>query len=262
MFRRRKKSGDVADGIDPAQPAAGDEPADGEPADGEPADGQPAEPEPPVKPARPNGPWDVDEVDLSDPAEAAGRVDLGGLLLRGRDGMQLQLQVDEASQRVTAAMVVLGDSAVQLLPVAAPRSTPVWPETRAEMAADARRRGGRVEEADGPFGPELRVLLPVALPDGKRGVQPSRVVGIDGPRWLLRATFLGRATQDEEAFEQLAQVVRDVVVVRGSEPMAPGDLIPLRIPTAAGPEPPSAESGEDKPTLEDLDPGPTVTEIR
>ena len=37
------------------------------------------------------------------------------------------------------------------------------------------------------------LVVPVEDPDGKIFSQTSRVIGIDGPRWLLRATILGRA---------------------------------------------------------------------
>jgi Protein of unknown function (DUF3710) len=188
------------------------------------------EPEQSAKPPRPNGPWDASEVDLHDSEQLAGRVDLGGLRIKGSGEMQLQMQVEQGTQRVTSVLVVEGDAAVQLLAVAAPRTEAMWPEVRAQIAADAVRRGGSVEEAEGPFGTELRVRVPVQTPDGGQGIQPSRMVGIDGPRWLLRATFLGRAAVDDAAFASLSQVVRDVVVERGSAPMPPGDLIPLHLP--------------------------------
>ncbi|MGH8776197.1 MAG: DUF3710 domain-containing protein [Jiangellaceae bacterium] len=178
--------------------------------------------------SRPGGPFDVSEVDLTDPVQR--RVDLGGLLVRGIEGMQLQLQVDERSGAATGVTIVLGDAAVQLVAVAAPRSSGMWEQIRLQLAADAQRRGGTVQEARGPFGTEVRRVLPVTTPDGKSGVQPSRVAGIDGPRWMLRATFLGKATTDVQVFGRLVQVVRDTVVVRGDRPMAPGDVIPLKAP--------------------------------
>lgn len=223
MFGRRRRG---------SEDAASPPPDEGESA---------AEPEQFGKPPRPEGPWDAGEVDLHDPAQRAGRVDLGGLLIKGSGEMQLQVQVEQGTQRVTSVLVVMGDSAVQLLAVAAPRSEAMWPEVRAQIAADAVGRGGSAEEAEGPFGTELRVRVPVQTPEGGQGIQPSRMVGIDGPRWLLRATFLGRAAVDDAAFAPLSQVVRDVVVVRGSAPMPPGDLIPLRLPQ----EPSSAVPGAD-----------------
>lgn len=256
MFRRRRR--DDADPTTDPEATTDAEEASDDPAKAGAGSTAPAS-------GRADGPYDSTEVDLEDEAELAGRVDLGGLLIRGQDGMALQLQVEEGTEQVQAALVVIEDSAVQLLAVAAPRSSGLWAETREEITADATAQGATVEEAEGPFGTELRILLPVVLPDGEEGVQPSRVIGIDGRRWMLRATFLGRATLEDDAFDALAGVVRDVVVVRGDAPMAPGDLIALRLPEEI--EPVAGDEGEDagegdRLTLEDLDPGPTTTEIR
>ncbi len=210
------------------------------------------------QPARAHGPWDIAEVEVDD-ASSGDRVDLGGLLVPAAQGMQLQLQVEEQTGVVGSALVVYQDSAVQLLAVAAPRSHGLWEETRAQVSADAVRHGGTASTTSGPFGPELRVTVPVVLPDGRRGAQPSRVIGVDGPRWMLRATFLGRAVVEESAFQRLADVVRDVVVVRGGEAMPPGEVIPLRLPPEAMT---AAETQPGQPSLDDLRPGPTITETR
>lgn len=227
-FRRRSR-GDQSDddrGVRTGRSGGGAHARRGTPEDPE----RPAEPaaEPAEGKARSAGPFDADEVDLEEARK--GRVDLGGLLVRGGEGLKLQLQVDEKSGRATSVMVVLGDAAVQMIPVAAPRSSGLWEQTRLQVATDARNRGGSAEEAPGPFGTEVRVVLPVTTPDGKKAVQPSRITGIDGPRWMLRVTFLGGATTNPDAFARLVQVVRDTVVVRGQAPMPPGDLIPLRPP--------------------------------
>ncbi|HEX6337932.1 MAG TPA: DUF3710 domain-containing protein [Jiangellaceae bacterium] len=207
IFRRRPRD---EEGAEPAQPTPDpDESSAG-------------------KTPRTSGPYDSAEVDVE--RARADRIDLGALLVPRVEGMKLQLQVDEKSGRPASVMVVLDDGAVQMIPVAAPRSSGLWDQTRLQIAADAQRRGGTVEEAAGPFGTEVRIVLPVTTPDGKKAVQPSRSVGIDGPRWMLRATFLGAATSSPEAFGRLVQVVRDTVVVRGDNPMAPGDLIALRPP--------------------------------
>lgn len=187
------------------------------------------------KAPRRNGPYDASEVDLEQ--ARTDRIDLGGLLIRRIEGMQLQLQVDEKSGRPAGVLVVLGDAAVQLIPVAAPRSSGLWDQTRLQIGADAQRRGGTAEEAAGPFGTEIRLVLPVTTQDGKKAVQPSRIAGVDGPRWMLRATFLGAATTNPEAFGRLVQVVRDTVVVRGDNPMPPGELIALRPPQQPDQEP-------------------------
>ena len=67
------------------------------------------------------GPFDVTEVDGRE-----GRVDLGALWMQGVPGMELRLEVDQATQQVNAATAVLADSALQLQAFAAPRSGALW----------------------------------------------------------------------------------------------------------------------------------------
>lgn len=182
---------------------------------------------------RASGPWDVSEVDLGE--EDPARVDLGGLLVKGRPGIELRLQVDEKTQQVAAVLLVGPEGAVELRPFAAPRNGDIWEDIRQQIAAETTRRGGTVNEADGVYGKELRVVMPVTTPEGKAATQPSRVMGIAGPRWLLRATFLGRPALTPTPTGDIESVLRDVVVVRGSEPMAPGDPLPLVMPSNATP---------------------------
>lgn len=188
------------------------------------------------------GPWDVDEreVDTDDPST----IDLGGLVITGRPDLELRLQTDQATGAVGAALLVSEDGAVELRAFAASRSGGVWDEIRREIAAEASNRGGTATETDGPYGPELRVKVPVKTPEGRNATQTTRIVGIEGPRWLLRATFLGQAAGDTPPDHPLELAVRDVVVVRGGAAMAPREPIPLRLPHGATPEEPSDDSDD------------------
>lgn len=226
MLGRRRRGGD--DGQELAEQAANDTPG-GEPGQGAGTDADDAGESP--KADRTGGPFDESEVDLDE--ARSGRIDLGGMLVKGAAGMKLQLQVDQRTGNATSAVLTVGEAAVQLIAVAAPRSSGLWGQTRLQIVQDAKRRGGRAEEASGPFGPEVRVVVPVQAPDGKQRLQPSRVSGIDGPRWMLRATFLGKATTDAAVFSQLVELVRQTVVIRGSQPMAPGDVIALKPPAGS-----------------------------
>jgi hypothetical protein len=69
----------------------------------------------------------------------------------------------------------------------------------------------------------------VTTPEGEEVVQPSRIIGIEGPRWMLRATFLGREALEPADDSLLMAALRDVVVVRGEEPRAPRAPLLLRI---------------------------------
>lgn len=215
---------------------------------------------------RANGPWDESEVDK--PLE--GRVDLGGLLVPAVQGMEVRLEVSE-QQQVMAITVVLGPSAIQLQAFAAPRSEGIWAEVRDEIAVEVTKQGGVVDKGVGAFGPELRARVPIRLPDGNQGVQVVRFLGADGPRWFLRAVIHGQAAVQPEAAAVVEEVFRNVVVVRGTQAMAPKDPIPLRLPPQARPTDPAAaqaqagqapgspyQSGD----LNPFERGPEITEIR
>jgi hypothetical protein len=55
----------------------------------------------------------------------------------------------------------------------------------------------------------------------------------EGPRWLLRGIVYGQAALEEGEQSPVAEMIaafRAVVVRRGEEAMAPGDLLPLTMP--------------------------------
>jgi hypothetical protein len=212
---------------------------------------------------RDGGPWDVSEVE--NPDDIDGYVDLGGIRLPGRDGMELRLEVEEATGRVTAATVQLGRSAVQLQAFAAPRSEGIWDEIRGEIASSVTRQGGTADEVPGPFGTELLARIPSRTQDGRTAHQPARFAGIDGPRWFLRAVFHGEAAYEPQAAALLEGFVREVVVVRGQDAMAPRELLTLRLPDAPSGEETGdadAEAGAEREPLAPFRRGPEITEVR
>ena len=72
-------------------------------------------------------------------------------------------------------------------------------------------------------------MLPVTIKGGRTVM--TRVVGIDGPRWMLRGVFSGRAAVAEgPETDALNKFFADIVVERGDEPLAPRDLIPMHPP--------------------------------
>ena len=217
---------------------------------------------PPRHAVRRGGPFDRSEVEGLD-----GRLDLGALWLTGVPGMELRLEVEEESQNVVGVTAVLGESAVQIQAFAAPRSEGIWDEIRTEIAASITSQGGTADKVSGPLGAELRAQMPGQGPDGRTVFSPVRFVGVDGPRWFLRAVLSGQAAIDESAASTLLDVVRATVVVRGDEAMAPRELLALRLPD----QPDTAEqdgadedAGEVAPSIDDFKPferGPEITEI-
>lgn len=179
---------------------------------------------------RAQGPWDSSERSVEGDTD---RIDLGSLLVKGDPSIEVRLQVDEASQQVMAVMLVASDGALELRPFAAPRNEDMWADLRPRLAADAARRGGTATEVDSPFGPALRLVLTGTDDKGAAVTQQSEVWGISGPRWLLRATAFGRPAHEFSDEGSLERALREVVVVRGTGPMPPGDALPLRLPPTA-----------------------------
>jgi hypothetical protein len=183
------------------------------------------------KDPRAEGPWDASEVQLDE--DDATRVDLGALSVKGRPGVEVRLQADEASGQVQAVMVVAEDGAMELRAFASPRNESIWDDIRARLASEATKRGGQAGEVEGPYGTALQMVLPAKAPDGTEGTQTSTVLGITGPRWLLRVSTFGRPAVEYHSHGVLEQVLRDVVVNRGNEPMSPGDPLTLTMPANA-----------------------------
>lgn len=171
-----------------------------------------------------NGPLDESEAGAIRPS-----VDLGALRVEPRRGMQLRLEIDKTNNRVIAVTLECDGSTVQLQPFAAPRNSGLWHGIRQQIMEQIQKQGGTVQESEGPFGPEVAARVPVQQ-GSSFGSRNVRFVGIDGPRWFLRAVIGGAAAENPEAAETVHQLIRRVVVVRGSTPMPPRDLLPLRVP--------------------------------
>ncbi|MFF1254319.1 DUF3710 domain-containing protein [Pseudarthrobacter sp. NPDC058329] len=200
---------------------------------------------------RSNGPFDESEISSRD-----GYVDLGALLVTPSEGLQLRLEVEEATQRVVAVTLDLNGSSLQLQAFAAPKSEGLWDEIREQIGQSVGVQGGQVEEIDGIFGSELVAKLPAGLPDGSQGYRVARFIGVDGPRWFLRGVLGGAAALERTAAEPLEALFRQVVVIRGDSPMPPRDLLQLRLPKDATTTPPPGS-----PALQEPERGPEITQI-
>ena len=132
------------------------------------------------------------------------------------------------------AVILAGETgAVELRAFAAPRHGDIWDGVRRQVAGEVARMGGTATEVEGPWGTEVKVSLTVTRDDGQRVQQASKVVGIPGPRWLLRATLFGRPAVEYDEAGDVETALRDVVVVRGGSPIPPGDALPLTMPPNA-----------------------------
>ena len=217
------------------------------------------------------GPYDVSEIENQD-----GYVDLGALLIAPREGLQLRLEVEEATQRVVAVTMDLDGSSLQLQAFAAPRSEGLWDEIREQIGQSVGSQGGQVDEIEGHFGIELVAKLPAG--DGSEGYRVARFFGVDGPRWFLRAAPPrprrpgpvgaagprgprrgrggGPPARPPPPAAGLEELFRQIVVVRGENPMPPRDLLQLRLPRDT-----AAAAPQGAPEFEQPERGPEITQI-
>ena len=241
MFRRRKNQ-EADEAEDAVEVEAQDTPVEAPAAEAD--------------PARPQGPWD--EADA--PEDERSRVDLGGLRIPVPPETEVRVDVSPEGE-VVAATLVQGSTAMQVNAFAAPRKAGIWGEVREEIATALRESGGKAEDGEGPYGPELHAHVPAEGPNGP-ALAPARFVGVDGPRWFLRALITGAGATDPAAAEPLLAALKDCVVVRGSEAMAVRDPLPLRLPkevTAAAAA--SVEGEGEPPVLAPPERGPEITEL-
>ncbi len=164
----------------------------------------------------------------------AGYVDLGSLFVPPVPGMQVRAQFEADGKTLHRIMLVLGTSGIRVSVAAAPRSGGVWDELRAQLAHGVENQGGKVSEVEGRYGTELRVQLPVQLPNGSQGFTPMRFIGVEGPRWVTRLDIQGAAASGDAAQEEACDDVIDRLIVnRGGEPRVRLSLLPLQLPREA-----------------------------
>ncbi|MDO4910785.1 MAG: DUF3710 domain-containing protein [Corynebacterium sp.] len=172
----------------------------------------------------PSGPYDSADVDLdtydfSDYGE--GALDLGSLFIPMPFGSDVQIEVGPQGPRLIHIRTPFG----RITPVAfsAPRKTGQWRESLVNLRAQLREEGFEVTQVDGEFGPEVL---------GKMGENTLRILGIDGPRWMLRFTTLAVGGKEEEMLAAAYEMARRTVVRRDDSPLAPGQGLPVILPDA------------------------------
>lgn len=170
-----------------------------------------------------HGPWDVEDENVPDYDEY---LDMGSYYLPFLKGIELRVKANRATQQVLGTTITYGSSSVEIEAFAAPKTLGLWDDVRADLI----EANKDAKEVEGVFGTEL--ALPVTVKGGHKVL--TRIVGVDGPRWMLRGIFSGKAATDPEGEEAKAlnQFFADIVVERGDDPLAPRDLIPMHPPVA------------------------------
>jgi hypothetical protein len=168
------------------------------------------------------GPYDVAEA----PSDGIQRLDLASVRFPVPDGSQLQVQVDPAGP-VQAVHVVTPIGRLTISAFAAPRSSGLWSEVRAELAEQLRQDGARVLIEQGQWGSEISAESPTTA---SAPTAALRFVGVDGPRWLLRGVAAGPAEHAQACAKLLYELIDATVVVRGEDPLPVRTPLPIELP--------------------------------
>ncbi|MFT8703903.1 DUF3710 domain-containing protein [Bifidobacterium aquikefiricola] len=164
------------------------------------------------------GPWDVDDEEVVDYDEY---LDVGAFHLPYLQGIELRLKANRASGDVLGVTISYGSSSLEIEAFAAPKTLGLWDDVREDLLAG----NDDASSKPGVFGTE--VCLPVEV---KGNTVVTRIVGVDGPRWMLRGIFSGPAASAGEEKQILDNLFQEIVVERGDEPLAPRDMIPMHAP--------------------------------
>jgi hypothetical protein len=204
------------------------------------------------------GPWDESDPDAPSEDQDSGQViNFGSLRLQVPEGVEVQVQADQGTGRITQLSLRDGDSGMQLQPYASRKTGGMWPEVIDSLKSSINQTGGLVETAQGLFG--IEVVAQIQAAGESASLQPARFVGVDGPRWFLRAVFMGKAARDQQAAARLTQILTSALVVRGNSAMAPGAPLVMNLPTNTNTD---QALPVNAPNLNPFARGPEITETR
>lgn len=169
-----------------------------------------------------HGPFDISEITGIRPY-----IDFGSIKVLPRDGLQLRLEVNEANKQLVAISMDFQGSTLQVQAFSAPKTSGLWKQVSGEIEDQLKSQGATVNVVSGILGDELHALASSAA---AAEPQPVRFIAVDGPRWMLRGVVMGKAAQNDAAAQDMIALFRELVVVRGDQPMPPGQLLALQIP--------------------------------
>lgn len=205
-----------------------------------------------------SGPYDITQA----PPDGPARLDLGVLQLPTPDGVEIRVEADPGTREAYGVVLITGEGQLHLSVFAAPKSAGLWPDVRREIVAALVAGGGSGQETPGRFGVQIVGRSVSEVPGRGRVAQPVRLLGVDGPRWFLRGTISGRAAAEPTAAQRFEEMFAEVVVARGSSPMAPREPLALVLPAEVRKVLGIDVVTDGRPVIDIYTRGPEITETR
>ncbi|MGV0326051.1 DUF3710 domain-containing protein [Corynebacterium confusum] len=170
------------------------------------------------------GPFDGDSLNYEDfdfSDFSAGTLDLGSMKIALPKSSQVQVEMGEKGPKMLHIVTKAG----RITPVAfaAPRSSGQWESSAKELIQGIENDGLPTRLEEGPWGSEIV---------GSNDNGEIRIIGVEGPRWMLRVTLAAPKGKSEELARIGRELVARTFVYRGDEPILAGNALRVVMPPA------------------------------
>ncbi|QPK94653.1 DUF3710 domain-containing protein [Actinomyces sp. zg-332] len=172
-----------------------------------------------------HGPYDISQAH-----EKNKYLNMGALRIPAIPDMQVIPDPSPQEGYYTSVTLVLEESALNLMVLSDSKSGGLWAELLELLSEDFNSQSANPIETAGRYGREIVATVTASTPDGRKGTEKMRFIGVEGPRWVLRAIVTGKAMHDEETEKIIENVFEKVIVDRGENPIPPGEILLLDLP--------------------------------
>lgn len=172
--------------------------------------------------------------EFSKDVDASAMLDLGALLLPNIPGLEVHLDLDPRSGIGKSVSLHLNMTIAEVQVFAAATNEDSWASMRDAIVSGLQEQQVDCSVEMGRFGSEIHAVMPTVDLDGNAHVQPVRFLGVRGSRWLVRVVISGDGALDLDhnpiGVSEINDVIAQLVVNRGEEPLPPGERLALRSP--------------------------------
>lgn len=168
------------------------------------------------------GPFDGDSVEFNDfdfSDFSTSVLNLGSMRIPLPKDTQVQVEMGEQGPKMLH--IVTRHGRITPVAFAAPASGGQWDQSVDEIAEGMRGEGMPVVLEMGPWGRE-------AVGTGTNGT--IRIIGVDGPRWMLRFTLASPQGKEAELATLGRELAARTFVYRGNDPILAGNSLPVLLP--------------------------------
>ena len=165
------------------------------------------------------GPYDIDDLAPESRFENS-HLDLGSVLVPVVEGGQVTVEMS-ADHQAQSVYLVTPHGRITVAAFAAPKSSGQWREVVEELTKSLQTEGAETTIDSGFWGREVVATVPGGI---------HRFIGVDGPRWMIRAVASAPTAGAESLAKVARAVVSETVVRRGDDPHPPRTPLPIVLP--------------------------------